>query len=235
MHRSGTSLVARLARDLGADFGDERTFYPADKWNPDGYFEQCEILAINIPLINGPFGRFSFMFLPPDKTIKRRAEKLQNRIETISERYRDSVVKENRFCITLGAWRDLGCSPRKLLIVFRNPRSVAKSLKQRNKIPEWLAMRLWVTHYRRLLRHANGVPTAFLWYDGLLMAESSAARQHRCLAWFLNQDVERISKVAGAIVRPSPKCAPRNLPRDVDTLYSELRQMNTGESWLQSA
>ena len=59
MHRSGTSLVARLAFELGADFGDPETFYRPDRWNPDGYFEQIDIHAINMPLINGPLWKFS--------------------------------------------------------------------------------------------------------------------------------------------------------------------------------
>ena len=38
MHRSGTSLVAQIFFEVGMDFGDPENFYPADRWNPDGYF-----------------------------------------------------------------------------------------------------------------------------------------------------------------------------------------------------
>ena len=64
MHRSGTSLVAQLFFEAGADMGNPSTFYPTDKWNSDGYFEQTDILAINQPLINGFLGRFSYFWLP---------------------------------------------------------------------------------------------------------------------------------------------------------------------------
>ena len=39
-HRSGTSLVARLLYESGADFGNPEGFYPPDQWNRGGYFEQ---------------------------------------------------------------------------------------------------------------------------------------------------------------------------------------------------
>ena len=39
MHRSGTSLVAQMFAEAGADLGNVDSFYRADKWNQDGYFE----------------------------------------------------------------------------------------------------------------------------------------------------------------------------------------------------
>ncbi len=56
MHRSGTSLVARLFFEGGANMGNPLEFYRSDKWNTDGYFEQPDIHSINMPLINGPGG-----------------------------------------------------------------------------------------------------------------------------------------------------------------------------------
>ena len=64
MHRSGTSLVARLFFEAGEDLGDPANFYRPDRWNPDGYFEQPDIHAINMPLVHGIWGRLSY-FAPP--------------------------------------------------------------------------------------------------------------------------------------------------------------------------
>ena len=63
MHRSGTSLVAKIFYEVGADLGPKETLYPGDRWNPDGYYEQPAIHSINMALIHGPFWKFSYFFL----------------------------------------------------------------------------------------------------------------------------------------------------------------------------
>jgi len=60
MHRSGTSLVARLFFEAGADLGDPTTFYRPDRWNPDGYYEQPEIHGLNMKLTEGWLWKFVF-------------------------------------------------------------------------------------------------------------------------------------------------------------------------------
>lgn len=64
MHRSGTSVLMNLLQRAGADLGDPAGFYPCDRWNPDGYFEQQEILTANRKLLHGPLGRLAFFSLP---------------------------------------------------------------------------------------------------------------------------------------------------------------------------
>ena len=96
MHRSGTSLVARLFFEAGADLGDPATFYPPDRWNPGGYFEQPAIHAINMPLINGPFWKFAYFRLPSTRTILRRARRKSDAIAAAALAYRGRVVKETR-------------------------------------------------------------------------------------------------------------------------------------------
>ena len=105
MHRSGTSLVARLFHESGADLGDVRTFYPPDKWNPDGYYEQLDVHDINIPLINGALGKLSYFCLPSSKTILRRARPsaMDCKIRNAIAQYQNRFVKETRFCLTLPA------------------------------------------------------------------------------------------------------------------------------------
>jgi hypothetical protein len=45
MHRSGTSLIASLVSSIGVRLGDR--LVPPDRYNPRGYFEDTEILALN--------------------------------------------------------------------------------------------------------------------------------------------------------------------------------------------
>src|SRR5215218_4112214 len=47
MHRSGTSLVAGILRQLGVDLGPDDELLPPDPNNRSGYFELAELVHIN--------------------------------------------------------------------------------------------------------------------------------------------------------------------------------------------
>ncbi len=130
MHRSGTSLMARLAMEAGGDLGDPNTFYSGDKWNPDGYFEQVDIHKVNMPLINGPWGKFAYFKLPSTETILSRSEKLASLIAEYGKKYEGKVIKETRFCLTLPAWQKHGANIEKVLVCLRHPSEVAGSIKK---------------------------------------------------------------------------------------------------------
>ncbi len=94
MHRSGTSLVAKLFFEAKADMGDANKFYNADKWNVEGYYEQPDIQAINMPLINGPWWKFAYFKLPSTDVIIRRVDTLSNQISDTAKLYNKKIVKE---------------------------------------------------------------------------------------------------------------------------------------------
>ena len=79
------ALVAKV--EAGADLGNPETLYPGDRWNPDGYFEQPDIHAINMPLIHGPWGRLAYFFLPSQSTIIKRGQKMSARIKNTAALY----------------------------------------------------------------------------------------------------------------------------------------------------
>ena len=167
MHRSGTSLVARLLYEAGADLGDPATLYPGDRWNPDGYFEQPAIHAVNMPLIIGPWGKFAYFALPSTATIMKRAARRAAQIEETAATYRHKIVKECRFCLTLPAWTEHGAHIDGLLICLRDPIAVARSLQKRNRITLKRGFNLWLLHNERLLKHAGDIPLRFVYYGNL--------------------------------------------------------------------
>lgn len=172
MHRSGTSLVARLLHEAGADFGNPETFYPADRWNPDGYFEQLDVHEINMPLVDGRFGRMAYFHLPSTQRILERSSRFSEKIGATAKKYAACVVKENRFCLTLPAWLEHGAKVEKILVCLRNPTRVARSLRRRNKIPLWLGYRLWQQHNERLLENSSGVPVRYVVHEAIVNEES---------------------------------------------------------------
>lgn len=206
MHRSGTSLVAQIFAAAGADLGEPATFYPADRWNPDGYFEQSEFHRINIPLVNGPFWKFAYFAIPSERTILRRARTLREEIRTVAEAYRGKVVKENRFCLTLPAWLAHGTRIEALLVVVRRPAAVARSLRRRNKVSAKRAYSLWLTHNRRLLEVAerHRIPRRFVRYGDLMDPDRQLDTAQAMLAFLgLEPTRERVADILAAAVKPS--------------------------------
>jgi hypothetical protein len=176
MHRSGTSLVARILLGAGGDLGDPKGFYPPDKWNKDGYFEQTDIHSVNMALVNGRFGRLAYLKLPAERTVIQRSAALRKKILKISRDYSGRIVKENRFCVTLSGWRSQGATFSRVLVVFREPFEVARSLGKRNHIPSWLAYRLWCQHYERLESGSSGLELGYVDYNVLLDRKQSKSQ-----------------------------------------------------------
>ncbi len=168
MHRSGTSLTARLAFESGAPMGAPEGFYRGDRWNPDGYYEQRDVLAVNRELVGGPWGRLSYLRLPSEGTVVRRARRLADRVRTAGRTYADALVKDARFALTLPGWTGQGVTVDAIVVCLREPSSVARSLRSRNHVPRRHALALWREHNRRLLAYCAGVPTWFVRYRTLL-------------------------------------------------------------------
>lgn len=239
MHRSGTSLVARIAYEAGADMGDPSTFYRPDRWNPDGYFEQPEIHAINIPLVNGPLWKFSYFFLPSENTIRRRARdrSLAEMIREADSRYRNKLVKENRFCLTLPAWLDQGTEIEQILLVLRNPNEVALSLRRRQRVPLRKGRTLWETHNRRLLDTAgrHQIPMHITRYDRFLDPETRHEESASALA-FLGIDLaedridDLIIRVADTGMRHHTGEGEHMKPESVRELWEDLVQRHASQS-----
>ena len=226
MHRSGTSLVARLFLEGGADLGDPATLYPGDRWNEDGYFEQPEFQEINRALTQGPYGRLAYFRLPSRDTVRKRGARLADRIRATADRYRGRVVKETRFCLTLPAWRENGASVSAILACLRHPAAVARSLRRRNRIPLALGYRLWAEHNRRLVEEARGIPLRWIAYASLL-DPATAAEEVGAAFRFLGQPLPAggAGPLAARCVRPSldhGTGAPPALPDAVDALWRDL-------------
>lgn len=228
MHRSGTSGVARLFYEHGADMGSRETFYRPDKWNPGGYFEQPDIHAVNIPLINGPWGKLAYLNLPSEKTILKRADRIKSKIAAIAAKYTGKIVKETRFCLTLNAWQTHGANISKVLICLREPIETARSINKRNRIPVNFALKLWHDHYVRLLRQITEMPVWFIHYNHLL-DESLQAKEMMTAFHFMGfslaeEDAKRLWRSAIKKEMNHQRTVPPAYPADVDDLWRKLTE-----------
>ncbi len=233
MHRSGTSLVARLLFEAGADLGPPETLYAGDKWNPDGYYEQPDIHAVNMPLINGMFWKFAYFWLPSTATIMRRARRRAKQIRSTATAYGGKVIKETRFCLTLPAWLEHGAQVDGLLVCLREPFAVASSIKKRNRVPLSIGYRLWLTHNQRLLAAAGELPMSFVRYDHLLDEERYAGETDRALRFFgLERPSAEIEQLGKRCVKRwynhAPPDAERH-PPEVAALWRDLRDRHASQ------
>jgi hypothetical protein len=226
MHRSGTSLVAQLFYESGADMGNPNTFYRPDKWNPEGYFEQPDIHAINMPLINGPLWKFAYFWLPSTKTILKRATRQTEQICQTAVKYRGKVVKETRFCLTLPAWVQSGAQIDKILICLRDPIQVAKSLQKRNKITLIHAYSLWLIHNQRLLENTGDIPLWFIYYKNLLDKNRIMAEILPAFRFFdLEIPDDKLERLSAAIVKPQMNHninSQIDYPDSIESMWYEL-------------
>jgi hypothetical protein len=147
VHRSGTSMVARLLSECGIDFGKRTDLEARDSFNPEGYWEDPRFVAVNERLLAASGGDWDFpapLSLVDSDAEKARAAKL------VEPRGRPWGWKDPRTSLTLPFWRELLPDLRAVICV-RNPLEVAGSLRQRNGHSQTYGLNLWLTYNQRLL------------------------------------------------------------------------------------
>jgi hypothetical protein len=226
MHRSGTSIVARLFFEAGIDMGDPESFYRPDQWNPDGYFEQPEIHAINMPLINGFFGRLSYFWLPSTKTIMQRAKTKSEQIRATAQKYDTILVKETRFSLTLPAWLENGANVEGILVCLREPIEVARSIQKRNHTILAHGYYLWEVHNKRLDENSQSIPKWYVNYHHLLNPETQFQEMKNAFLFMgYSIDDKKLKELLKNYVKPSMnhnREQSHAYPSKVQSLWDEL-------------
>ncbi len=158
MHRSGTSMVARLLNMMGAYFATEEIAMPPTAANPKGYWEREDIRQLNDRI-------FSLLGMSWDNiidfksdlltaAIQQQLEEPASKIIFSLESHRPWMAKDPRFCLLFSLWQPLLEVPIGVY-VYRNPIQVAQSLKKREGFPLTLGIALWEKY--NLCGLANGV------------------------------------------------------------------------------
>ncbi len=174
MHRSGTSVLARILNLLGCDF--PRNLMSADEGNEAGFWESTQIRELNDRLLESADTEWDdWLELNPEWLQSPRArEFLEDACEVIEREYQDSglfVVKDPRVCRIVPFWLEvfarLDVQP---LVIFplRNPLEVASSLEARDNIDVSYSHLLWLRHVLEAEYHTRGIPRYFTTYDQLI-------------------------------------------------------------------
>jgi hypothetical protein len=152
MHRSGTSMVARLLQQSGLYLGDESSFLPPKPDNPEGFFEHADFVALNDDVLRALGGawdtppRATWAVAPELPALRARAAALVDELAA----HAPWGWKDPRNSLTLPFWQSVVPDLR-VVVCLRNPIAVARSLAHRAGVTEAFGLRLWQAYHERIL------------------------------------------------------------------------------------
>lgn len=175
MHRSGTSALSGMLRDIGLDA--PKDLMPPTKDNPKGYFESIGVISENERLLSALGTSWRF-----DKPMPRGWIDQQPAAEwrkAILRKLRASfdgatfpVLKDPRLCLLLAGlrcWLQADAIDFRFVLVVRHPLEVVKSLLARAQDPiaKDASLHLWIESVLSAERHTRGFPRMVVIADDL--------------------------------------------------------------------
>ncbi|MFQ2767582.1 rhamnan synthesis F family protein [Aeromonas caviae] len=177
MHRSGTSAITRSLEALGVSLGSH-LMPPVEGNNAKGFFEDIDINAINIEMLNAVGSNWFFV----SAISKQQKEQLFEQgfflraVELLREKFEHTDIfafKDPRVAKLLPFWRDifshLGIEV-SYVLALRNPLSVAQSLSKRDGFLSTHSHWLWLSHVLESLHGSVDKPRLIVNFDNLIQS-----------------------------------------------------------------
>ena len=171
MHRSGTSVVARLLNMMGAYFAPEKIATPPTIANPKGYWERWDVLHLNEDILTAMgmtwdnISDFNPQTITPD--IHTQFDSAAREIIFGLDANRPWMIKDPRFCLLLPFWRSWFEIP-VCVYVHRRPIQVAQSLKTHHNLPLMLGIALWEKYNLSGLTYSTDMPRILISHEELM-------------------------------------------------------------------
>jgi hypothetical protein len=230
MHRSGTSLVARLLAASGLDGGPPSELVVPAPDNPEGFGENLRFLRLNDEILarfGGTWDRPPV--LRPGWTGDRRLASLRREAAALVGRFgsdRPWFWKDPRNSLTLPFWREMMPDLR-VVLCLRDPREVMASLWRRRQAVGPAGWALWLTYNSHALASVPRDHLVVTHHEAYL--HDAAAELERVVeALGLTVDARRLAH-AVATVSPrrrvhggAPAGAEAAMPAEVGALYRVL-------------
>jgi len=173
MHRSGTSALAGALAQMGVDFGKHRI--SPSRYNPKGYFEHPEIVALHDELLRALGSRWDdYLPLPSSWTETEVVGEIRSSLVGILKRdFETSLLgfKDPRLCRLMPLWLPIFETPRTELhfvLTVRHPWEVAESLAKRDGFKSSKSFLLWLEHTLQAESISRGYKRAFVPFDEML-------------------------------------------------------------------
>src|SRR5215216_1678286 len=229
MHRSGTSMVAKLLQQAGLYLGDEADLMPPAAENPEGFYEHLEFVRLNDEVLNvagagwdcPPIAEFDWddeVLDPFRERARRLAAPLQERVPW--------GWKDPRTSLTLPFWRG-ALGPVQVIAVVRNPLEVVTSPHRRHSFSTALGSTLWQIYAERVLRDTSRDERLVTHYDSYFLdPDREIARVLQFVALHQDQDLQGLKTAAIPALRHHRKTVrdleEHGFPVEVIDLYLRL-------------
>lgn len=182
MHRSGTSVAARVINRLGVPLGRGRLVPDTDA-NPDGHYESWELQDLNNDILAAFGGSWAG---PPRLDWGWESDPRAKRLDDEARRVWREVLgsepwlwKDPRTCLTLPYWRRVTALDGPAVLVYRRPQWVAASLAKRDEFSTPVSLALWERYNRDALVALEGLPVMVASYESLSRAPTDWALRVR--------------------------------------------------------
>lgn len=195
MHRSGTSLLARILNLIGLYLGPEQVLAKGGIYQPKGLWEHEQMMHLNGEILARHGGNWHEPpIFPPGWETSPTLDDLKQRGRTlIQDTFANAERwgwKDPRNCLTLPFWQQL-LPEMRYVVCLRNPVDVAHSLAHRNSFSAEKTSSLWLAYVTSALQHSDGRPRLIVFYEDLM---DDWKRELRRLAAFLGMP-ERAEQV----------------------------------------
>jgi hypothetical protein len=167
MHRSGTSMVAKLLHQAGLNLGSDDALMPPAEENPEGFYEHLAFVRLNDEMLNAAGAGWD---CPPPADVDWASDRFavfRDRARLLASQFdRDAPWgwKDPRTSLTIPFWRS-ALGPIKVIAVVRNPLEVVTSLHRRNGFSIALSLTLWQIYAERILADSTPEERLVTHYD----------------------------------------------------------------------
>ncbi len=180
MHRSGTSMLARLLNMMGAYFGPEGISTGVGRENPKGFWERKDVRALNDQILHATESEwYKVSNFSLDKIQHNSVEDIHQKLQRLVlelDAHRPWLLKEPRFCLTLPLWQKYLEYP-VYIHTYRSPIQIAQSLKTRNGFPLHFSIALWEKYTLESLKATQGFPRLLVLHADLIQKPLSVVKK----------------------------------------------------------
>ena len=172
MHRSGTSLMTQLLHRAGVYAGSTCDHIPPASDNPEGFWELRSLVELNKIILFLAGGNWS---KPPAEedvlsvSVGPRARHVFSYFDGVPT----WVIKDPRLCLTLPVLQEALPDSLKIIRMYRNPASIAKSLQKRNLLPQANGERLIHLYVNRMEKYTDSFECIDIQFEDIFLKDPS--------------------------------------------------------------
>jgi hypothetical protein len=229
MHRSGTSLVARVLNLCGLFLGPVSDVMGEGSSNADGFWEHIPLLNMNDRILAAAGGGWDIP--PPAERIVKlaRDESLRADAEALLLPFQGHPLwgwKDPRNCLTIGFWQSL-IPDLRFVVSVRDPREVVDSLYRRDFSSPAFSYNLWRLYHQSILAGSDPSSRIVLHYEAALeRTRAEAGRLLRFLDIMVPEaSLDRAVAAASSSLRHNRRTADLRadgVPEDIVEMYAQL-------------